>query len=486
MSKTVKSLPLIIVGLLVLSILFVAGFTSKKSTIVKNVYKVYLDGEEIGVIDSKEELENHIDKQQSVLKSKFKVKNVYSPKGLDIRECKTYEGKTDSVSVIYNKIKELKPFTIKGYTIKIKSEDEEQKTIYVLDKDIFKSAMERAINTFVDEDDYQLYLNNEQPEIKETGELIENIELEEDITIKEDLISVDEEIFTSEDDLTKYLLFGTTEKQATYIVQPGDTIASVADKNKLSPEEFLIANPEFTSEDNLLFQGQEVVIGLINPMFSLVVEKHIVEDTVKNYSTQIEYDNDMLVGEQYEKQKGENGLDRITKKVKYVNGEALTVVTINTLELKPVINSIIVKGGKVIPSVGDTSSWYWPTVQGYTITSKFGWRWGRRHDGVDIAGTGHGSPIFASNNGTVYEVGYGHSSMGNYIMINHNNGYFTVYMHLSSVKVKEGQIVARGQTIGGMGNTGRSTGTHLHFAIWTGGVPYMGGTVHDPLPYLLK
>lgn len=484
MSKIIKGMPIFVIFILITSILFVSGFTSKKSNIIQNVYQVYLDGKEIGIVSSKEELESYINNQQSILKNKFGVDNVYAPIGLDIKEYKTYSNKVDSVQKVYSKISNTKPFTLKGYAIKIKSEDDVKK-IYVLDKNIFKKALEKAMLTFVDKEQYKLYMDNEQVEIKETGSIIENVDLEEDITIKEDYISVDEKIFQKEDELTKYLLFGTTEKQATYTVQAGETISSVSYNNKLSPEEFLIANPEFTSEDNLLFQGQEVVIGLINPLFHVVVEKHIVEDTVKNYTTQIEYDNSMLVGEEYVKQQGEDGLDRITKKIKYVNGEIVTVVTTNTEELKPVINSIVVKGGKVIPSVGDTSSWYWPTIQGYTISSRFGWRWGRQHDGIDISGTGHGSPIYASNNGTVYEVGYGHSSMGNYVEINHNNGYYTVYMHMSSIKVKQGQIVARGQVIGGMGNTGRSTGTHLHFSIWTG-TPYRGGTVHDPLPYLMK
>jgi len=483
MSKVIKGLPIFVVLILMVIILFITGFTSKKSEVIQNVYQVYLDGEKIGIISSKKELEDYINKQQSILKNKFDVKNVYVPKGLDIKEYNTYNEKIDSIQSIYNKIHKEKPFTLKGYVIKIKSSDD-TKTIYSLDKDIFTNALKKAMLTFVDKDQYQLYLDNDQVEIKETGSIIENVDLEEDITIKEDYISVDEEIFQDEDELTKYLLFGTTEKQATYKIQAGDTIASVADANKLSPEEFLIANPQFTSANNLLYQGQEVNVGLINPLFSVVVEKHEVADTVKNYSTQIEYDNNMLVGKEYIKQNGENGLDRITKKIKYVNGEIVTVVTANTLELKPVINAILVKGGKVIPSVGDTSSWYWPTIQGYTISSRFGWRWGRRHDGVDISGTGEGSPIYASNNGTVAEVGYYHSSMGNYVYINHNNGYYTVYMHMSSIVVKKGQVVARGQTIGGMGNTGRSTGTHLHWSIWKGGYPYQGGTVLDPQPFL--
>ena len=484
MNKIIKGFPFIVAGVLVLSILFVSGFTSKSEEVIKSFYRVYLDGEEVGVIESKAELENYIDKQQSILKRKFDVKNVYAPKGLDIKEYKTYDGKTDSIQTVYNRINSKKPFTIKGYEIEIKSEEENTK-LYVLSKNIFKKSMEKVVSAFIDEEDYELYLNNEQPEIKETGSIIEDIEILEDITIKEDYIPVDVEIFDDETELTKYLLFGTTEKQATYKVKTGDTIASISENNKLNTEEFLIANPEFTSENNLLFQGQEVVIGLINPMFSLNLVSHVVEDSVKNYSTQIEYDNNMLVGQEYVKQKGESGLQRITKKINYVNGEITNVVTVATTELKPEINAIIVKGGKVIPSVGDTSSWYWPTIQGYTISSHYGWRWGKLHDGIDLSGTGHGSPIYASNNGVVAEVGYNHYSMGNYIYINHNNGYYTTYLHLSSVKVKKGQVVARGQAIGGMGNTGRSTGTHLHFSIWTG-YPYIGGKSHNPYPYLLK
>ena len=482
MSKILKSLPFFISGLLLLSVLFVTGFTNKDEEPIQDVYQVYLDGKEIGIVKSKEELEDYIDKQQSVIKSKYNVKNVYSPKGLDIRPYQTYKNKVESVQTIYNKIKNEKPFTIEGYIIEIKGEDIDR-TIHTLKKSTFTNAMEKSIATFVDKDQYELYLDNKQAQIKDTGSIIENIEIEEDITIKKDLIPVDSEIFTNEDELTKLLLFGTTEKQATYIVQPGDTISQVAFNNKLSPEEFLIANPEFTDEDNLLFQGQEVNIGLINPQFHLVVEKHVVEDTVKNYETEIQYDNTMLVGEEYELQKGEDGLERITKKEKYVNGEMTTVVNVTSEELKPVINAIQVKGGKVIPTVGDTSSWGWPTLQGYTISSPYGYRWGRLHSGVDIAGVGHGSPIYCSNNGVVYKAGY-HYSMGNYIYVNHNNGYYTSYEHLSKINVKVGQTVARGQVIGAMGNTGQSTGTHLHFEIWTGGPPYEGGTSHNPLPYL--
>ena len=177
MSKVIKGLPIFFVLILMVIILFITGFTSKKSEVIQNVYQVYLDGEKIGIISSKKELEDYINKQQSILKNKFDVKNVYVPKGLDIKEYNTYNEKIDSIQSIYNKIHKEKPFTLKGYVIKIKSSDD-TKTIYSLDKDIFTNALKKAMLTFVDKDQYQLYLDNDQVEIKETGSIIENVDLE--------------------------------------------------------------------------------------------------------------------------------------------------------------------------------------------------------------------------------------------------------------------------------------------------------------------
>ena len=102
------------------------------------------------------------------------------------------------------------------------------------------------------------------------------------------------------------------------------------------------------------------------------------------------------------------------------------------------------------------------------------------HEGVDIAGCGSGSPIFASNSGTVVSS-IGHWSVGINVVINHGNGYYTVYEHLSSKLVSPGATVQKGQQIGTMGSTGHSTGTHLHFSLFVGGEPYHGGRSTDPM-----
>lgn len=85
------------------------------------------------------------------------------------------------------------------------------------------------------------------------------------------------------------------------------------------------------------------------------------------------------------------------------------------------------------------------------------------HNGIDMAAP-NGSPILAAESGTVIAAAYS-STMGNYIMINHGNGLYTIYMHASALYVSTGQTVTRGQKIAAVGSTGRSTGPHLHFSV---------------------
>lgn len=150
-------------------------------------------------------------------------------------------------------------------------------------------------------------------------------------------------------------------------------------------------------------------------------------------------------------------------------------------------------------SVNEANNWVWPTESNYKITSYYGYRWGKLHGAIDINGPGYGSKIYAANNGTVVTVKGGcvagnascNGAGGNYIVIKHNsNNYYTLYMHLKDIKVRVGDVVSRGQTIGTMGNTGNVVpaptssnpyaGTHLHFALYIG-EPYRGGYAVDPM-----
>ncbi|MBR1860679.1 MAG: peptidoglycan DD-metalloendopeptidase family protein [Lachnospiraceae bacterium] len=130
----------------------------------------------------------------------------------------------------------------------------------------------------------------------------------------------------------------------------------------------------------------------------------------------------------------------------------------------------------------DGGSFIFPIASYKYISSKYGWRihpiTGKNqfHSGVDLAAP-YGTAIYAAYSGVVASAGY-NASMGNYVMINHGDGLYTVYMHASSLYVKEGDAVAIGQTIAAVGSTGSSTGNHLHFSV------RLNGEYVDPNDYV--
>lgn len=137
-----------------------------------------------------------------------------------------------------------------------------------------------------------------------------------------------------------------------------------------------------------------------------------------------------------------------------------------------------------VQSVPASSSGWNAPLASLNVSSGFGSRQdptgfsGTQHDGIDLTGS-YGTPVFASRSGSIASSGYD-SSAGNYIIINHGDGYYSYYLHLSSIVVGGGSVSA-GQTIGLMGTTGNSTGVHLHFGIAT--TPNWHGFV-NPAPYI--
>lgn len=132
----------------------------------------------------------------------------------------------------------------------------------------------------------------------------------------------------------------------------------------------------------------------------------------------------------------------------------------------------------------DGGMFKWPAPSYTAISSEYGNRMHpilgveRFHNGLDMAAPG-GSPILAAYDGKVVAADYS-NSMGNYVMIDHGDGLYTIYMHASALYVSKGNFVTKGQNIAAVGSTGRSTGNHLHFSV------RLNGSYVSPWNYLSK
>ena len=438
-------------------------------SIVNEYYEVYLGGQKIGLITSSDELHNLIDEEQKDIKEKYKVDKVYPPSGLEIQSVLTYKKNLMTVQDIYNEIKDIDPFTIEGYEVSIKKSETEELKVYILNEEDLDIAVNNLIYAFVDEQQYNDYLNGTQKKVTEDGIEITNIYLDNQISIKKSYISTEEKIITDPEELSMYFMFGTTHLTDKYTVKASDTIETIAYNNQLGVSDFLIANPSIPGENALLAEGQQVTVAPIEPLTNIVVELFETEKQTIKHETKIEYDKNLDADTKYTKQKGYDGESIVTYASKKMNGVILTTAQVSETVLSEPIDEIVVVGAKNVVYYGDSTYWAWPTTKPFRISSHYGYRihpvykTERLHGGTDISGVKK-DDIYAIQSGTVLRSEY-NSSSGNFVDIQHANGYVSTYMHLKKRLVNAGDTVEKGQLIGIMGNTGVSTGKYLHLEI---------------------
>lgn len=169
----------------------------------------------------------------------------------------------------------------------------------------------------------------------------------------------------------------------------------------------------------------------------------------------------LYMGESSEK-KGKYGIKRIKKEVIYSNSKKETETVFSQSVIQKPENKIIYKGTK--NPIEDKIAFLSHPTGGGVLTSAFGSRWGDFHKGIDI-GEDIGTPVTVASDGVVVEAGYNNGGYGNLIIVEHENRIDTYYAHLDKISVKVGQKVKKGDKIGEVGNTGYSTGPHLHFEL---------------------
>lgn len=250
-----------------------------------------------------------------------------------------------------------------------------------------------------------------------------------------------------------------------HVVAAGDTKASIAKQYGLSVSKLVEANPAIKDLEPSI--GDKLTIQQTAPVLHVAtVEKAtynvaIAHDTVKK-------DNpNAYKGINTIKTKGVDGTTQVVARVIRVNGiETEREILKETITAEPVTEVILVGSKPIPPTMGD-GHFINPCPAG-RLTSTFGYRWGRMHWGIDLA-CPTGTTVRAADGGTVVFTGWG-GSEGYYIEIDHKNGFKTRYKHLSRILVSRGQKVYEGQTIARSGNTGYSTGPHLHFEVLKNGV----------------
>jgi LysM repeat protein len=251
-----------------------------------------------------------------------------------------------------------------------------------------------------------------------------------------------------------------------YRVERGDTPNGIADKFGIQAATLLGGNPLLSQESSLLQTGVDLIILPIDGVL------HDVQpgDTLESISAQYGIPVETIIGY------APNNLEfpyRLYPETQILVPGAVRDVFVWT---PPTLESVRGRGpgGGVAPLIVGTGTYIYP-VGSRNFTQYFWYG----HPGIDIA-LPEGTAVVASDTGTVTFAGWNIYGFGNLIVINHGNGFETFYAHLNGINVVPGQIVYQGNVIGSTGNTGNSSGPHIHFEVRANGVQdnpcwYIGG-----------
>lgn len=230
--------------------------------------------------------------------------------------------------------------------------------------------------------------------------------------------------------------------------------------------EVKIVDGVFASE---LIKPTEDIIESVKLKLSVRLETDLTVEYERYYNTVYEYDDSLPDTYSEIKQEGKNGKQSVYYRLVYIDGVQTDAIVKSETIIEEPVDQIMVVGTK--ETYQATGEFIWPVPYTKNVTSTFEHRWGTFHYGIDISWSGiYGQDIVAADSGTVTWAGWDSSGYGYYVIIDHGNGYQTMYAHACELYVKTGDKVLKGDAIAGVGSTGYSTGDHLHFEIIKDGV----------------
>lgn len=280
-------------------------------------------------------------------------------------------------------------------------------------------------------------------------------------------------------------LTGQVSGRQTYIVVKGDSPSGIAKKIGLPLKDLYALNPHIdpsvTNKVKMGVGDELLISNAVDYLQVKTVERvtrqlSIEHQVVKTNSQELEWGRQKVVAE------GADGLEERVVDVTRIGGIVTNEEIISSVVLQEPVTEEVIIGVKLanggIAGDASTGNMIWPVPNSRSMSR--GWSSG--HRALDIRAP-RGTPIVAADNGIVQFGGRGSGSYwsyGNYVQIQHSNGIITLYAHMNAVAVGSGQYVNKGQVIGYVGSTGRSTGNHLHFET------IVGGSRVDPFRYVKR
>ena len=294
----------------------------------------------------------------------------------------------------------------------------------------------------------------------------EKIEVVEAYLLEEELNTVEQAV---------NLVTKEQETQIIYKVVSGDTLSQICLTNNIPMDELIAINDALEDENTMIRVDQELVINVPEPELSVMWKEEQVY--TEDYEAEVQYipNDEWYTTQRVTLQEPSAGRRKVAAVIEYKNGQEVGREILKEEIYADAVPKIIERGTKIPPT-------YIKPISGGRLSSGFGARSAptkgasTNHKGVDWA-VPIGTTVAASNAGTVVHAGWA-SGYGYAVYINHADGRQTRYGHLSKVLVKAGQTVSQGERIALSGNTGRSTGPHLHFEI------RINGSAVNPLNYL--
>ena len=251
-----------------------------------------------------------------------------------------------------------------------------------------------------------------------------------------------------------------------HIVEEGETPETLSQSFSVEQENiFDEYNSDVATE---IMQGDMVCIHKeVEPVSVKMVETGRMRETIE-YDTIKKESDKYYKGDTYTKQEGVDGIQIFEGTITKIGGNIARRDARSIEKIREKKDKIILIGTAERPKTAPTGTYAMP-IDHYTLSSNFGYRWGRLHAGIDMAAP-TGTPIYASDGGTVTRAGW-YSGYGLCVDIDHGNGRETRYGHCSKILVNVGDQVYQGQVVSLVGNTGHSFGSHLHFEIHRNGTP---------------